>query len=261
MPEGDTVYRVARRLRADLIGERPERVGLRDRGELRVLAGVPVRGVATRGKHLLIGFAAEREPVLHLHLGMYGRVFREEREAAAARPARITCWIETARRRWLFERMHTAELLPAGRLADHPALARLGPDLLAPEIDLAEVVARARRRAPHTASDMLLDQSIACGFGNIWRNEALFLARIHPATPFAALSDDEIERAYRLGREALAESAREGRPRLLAYGRAGEPCARCGERMRASRAGDDSRRAIWCPRCQPRPALTARRTG
>jgi endonuclease-8 len=282
VPEGDTLYRAARWLDGELAGRALDALWIRGRG---VLPGGVVTEVRALGKHVLLGLGAVAKPlsdaapasgsgavpaspraeaVLHFHLGMYGKIRRYdapqlfERETAAT-----SLWLARGDTRWMVFRAMTTELIRSSALADHAQLARLGPDVLAPRLDLAEVVARARRAHRPTIADLLVDQSIAAGIGNHWKCEALFHERIHPETPPEQLSDEQLFGLYRRARELMADSvARGGRDahfpvprgaphgRAWVYGREGKPCPACGAPIRVARMGDDARGVWWCARCQ-----------
>lgn len=283
MPEGDTVHKLAAALRPALLERPVEAVWLRDRGVLAPLAGLAVRDVAALGKHLLValGRPEARRPawVLHVHLGMRGRWHRFARDASrppgAPAPGSDDLRIDTREHRHVCCRAAVAEVLRAVDVALHPALSRLGPDLLAPAVPFGRIAARARRRARRSAAELLLDQSVACGLGNVYKSEVLFLEGVHPRTPAARLADAELEALYRRAATLLAwnlggwrrttlrrvepgHPPRRGEPRLWVYGREGEPCRRCGARIRSARLGDDARSTFWCPRCQPAPRPDAR---
>ena len=294
MPEGDTLYRAARWLDGELAGSAIDALWIRGRG---VLPGGVITEARALGKHVLVGIAAqpkaepnadaELEPgdhattpprdaarpdkppradaILHFHLGMYGKLRRYEAALASGRETPHTSlWLARGDTRWIVFRAMTAELLHRHALADHAALARLGPDVLAPVLDLAEVVARARRAHRPTIADLLVDQSIAAGIGNRWKCEALFHERIHPLTPPERLSDAALLALYRRARELMADSvARGGRDahfptprsaphgRSWVYGREGRPCPACSAPIRVKRMGDDARGVWFCARCQP----------
>ncbi len=265
MPEGDTLYRVAHWLDAELAGCTVGQLWIRDRGELR---GGFVTEAQSLGKHVLVGLAmnggGRADAILHFHLGMYGKVRRYEEKLEPHRTTAATSlWIERDATRWVVFRAMTTELLDRRALADHPVLSRLGPDLLAPRVDLADVVARARRAERPTIADLLVDQRVAAGIGNRWKCEALFLERVHPQTPPHRIDDAGLLALYRRARELMAASvARAGRdahfpvPRSAplglswVYGREGRPCPKCGAPIRVARMGDDARGVWYCPRCQ-----------
>ncbi len=271
MPEGDTIHKIARAMQPRLPGRALEGLWLRDRGWLARLAGQHVHEIAPLGKHLLvaIGAPAPARPgwVLHVHLGMHGRWHRHERGAAWSRPAsQAVVRIAVAGEEWVCSRAARAEILRAVDLALHPTVSRLGPDLLGEAPRLEDVLARARRREPRSAAGLLLDQRVACGIGNVYKNEVLFLEGVHPRTPVAALSDARILALFRRARSLMQANlgggrrntlepgrpVRRGDPRFWVYGRGGLPCRRCAVRLRGGREGDAARATWWCEACQPR---------
>ena len=211
--------------------------------------GQVLAGVQSRGKHLLLHLADGQ--TVHSHLRMTGAWHRYEPGAAWARPER-RAWlvIEAAGVELVQFDGPVLELLSAGRLALHPGLRRLGPDVLDPGFDPETAVARLRRlRLPtDEAGVALLDQSIAAGFGNIARCEALHRAGIHPFSPLRALTDSELATAFRAGSQVLAAGVHGELPRSV-YGH--RQCRRCGSRVQRRAHGDEGRTAHWCERCQP----------
>ncbi|RME28388.1 MAG: hypothetical protein D6798_02510 [Deltaproteobacteria bacterium] len=149
---------------------------------------------------------------------------------------------------------------PAARLADRLA-AGLGPDALLAALPGPALAARFRTRAAIKVA--LMDQGRLAGLGNIHAAEALFRARIHPAIPANALSDDQWEALSRAIVDQLRDAIdaqqdgelvylTEGGPNPFAvYGREGEPCPRCGTPI--ARIALGGRSTFYCPRCQPAP--------
>ena len=117
--------------------------------------------------------------------------------------------------------------------------------------------------------DVLLDQRVMSGIGNIYKSEVLFLAGIHPDIPASAVDQERlvkmVDLAQKLLRANVSESAGGGittyrglrgtgrnRPgdRLWVYSRGGQPCRRCGARIASRKEGDSARVTYWCPGCQ-----------
>jgi endonuclease-8 len=149
----------------------------------------------------------------------------------------------------------------------HPALSRLGPDLLAPDFDAAEVHRRLRapERADLEIGVALLDQRAMAGVGNVYKNEILWLERVSPFARVADLDDATVDRlvatAHRLlnanvdarrGPERVTTAGDRGAPGpVYVYGRTGRPCRRCGGPIAVTRQGTDlPRSTYWCPACQ-----------
>jgi endonuclease VIII len=154
------------------------------------------------------------------------------------------------------------EVLDARAEARHPALRRLGPDLCDPSADVDEAVRRLGRLSTteRTIGEALLDQRIACGVGNVYRCDVLFLHGLHPATPVGDL-DEPTRRsllltAGELLRDNLGGAQRTtvrggGEGSLWVYGRGGQPCRRCATPIASGTLGEHARLVYWCPACQP----------
>lgn len=206
-----------------------------------VLAGRTVRAVEARGKHLLIGFADGL--VLHTHMRMTGAW--RFLPPGQAWNGRIRAFLECEDVTAVCFGAPLVEVVREGR----EGLQRLGPDLLAAEIDLSAIVARARSAGSPPLGELLLDQRVAAGIGNIHRCEALWRCRLDPwRTDY---SDADLERLYEDARAGLKASVAERRPRAAVYGRTGRPCPRCGASVRSRQQGLEApRRTYWCPGCQ-----------
>ncbi|MGI9625661.1 MAG: DNA-formamidopyrimidine glycosylase family protein [Longimicrobiales bacterium] len=263
MPEGDTVHRIAGRLRADLGGQSLDRLYVQGHGEIGDLQGSAVSGIEVRGKHMLVHL--DRGWSLRVHLGMKGKW--------AKRPSTERITVRTAARLdsgpWAFvcNNAYQTELLKTGHLKAHPRLRALGPDLLGEPPDLATMVRRAMNPAygSREIGDLVLDQRVASGLGNVYKSEVLFLERIHPRKPVSALSESDMTqiftRAHTLMLHNLSTRSREtvplkrrphpGSPRLWVYKRDGQRCLECGTTVERIRQGDQARSTYFCPGCQP----------
>ncbi len=263
MPEGDTIFRTGTALRRWLEGR--EVTAARGAGLERVV-GATVAAVETRGKHLLIRFSSGF--VLHSHMRMSGswHVYpagsRWQRPAAQAK-AVLECGARVA----VCFNAPVVELLRDHEERVHRSLARLGPDVLAEGFDLDEVLRRASTRsATMTVGELLLDQGVVAGLGNVYRCEALFLQGVDPWTPRAGLATEGLRRLVVAGQQLIVANANAnadgsvgappgrdvglGGGRLFVYGRAGRPCRRCGTAVRSARLGVQARTVFWCPSCQ-----------
>ncbi|MBS1679659.1 MAG: Fpg/Nei family DNA glycosylase [Actinobacteria bacterium] len=252
MAEGDTILRARRRLAEALVGQSIAVAAPDPRGRaagIERLDGRTLEAVDSRGKHLLFDFG---DLVLHSHLGMSGGWQVYERDARWRRP-RSAAWAVLSGERADAVQFGgpTLRVLRASRVAIDPQLARLGPDILAPDLDLAEVVARFRGAERSRAlGDALLDQHLTAGIGNIFKSEACFAARLDPRRRLADLSDDDLRAVLGAAREQMLAAVEEGnRHRLRVYKRRG-PCARCGGTVSHGGQGDANRTTWWCERCQ-----------
>ncbi len=266
MAEGDTIFRTAAQLRPLLVGERVIAARARQPGPaIGHIVGAAVGSIETRGKHLLIAF--DNGLVLHTHMGMHGRWrrFPAERGIAIGAAARLT--LRTATSLLVLYGAPTIELLRQSAVDHHPALASLGPDLLAEPFDAAVALAGLREpsRERMQIAEALLDQRALAGIGNVFKSEVLFIERIHPGEAVENLGDDVllrlVERARMLllgnrhtyRRRTTGRLADEGQ-RLWVYRRAGRPCSRCRTTIRSMRSPAGGRLTYWCPTCQPQAA-------
>ncbi len=257
MPEGDTIHNAARRVGEALVGseirsiETPHPRHAMDRWPER-LAGHGVRAVDAHGKHLFLRF--EGDLVIHSHLRMTGwwGVF----ETGAP-------WRRSPKRAWLVVRASghdvvqfdgpVLELMTASRARFDQQLTALGPDVLAPEFDGERFLRRLRDDDPtRPIGDALLDQRTLAGIGNLWKVEGCFAAGIDPWRPVRDVTDEEALRIVRSVRPLMQESAEHGMQDAYRtiYGKSGQPCPRCGTRLRVRGQWDDNRPTFWCPGCQ-----------
>jgi endonuclease-8 len=138
-------------------------------------------------------------------------------------------------------------------------LGRLGPDILAADVDIDEIVTSLLDQPDRAVGDALLDQSIVAGFGLIYVTETLFLRGVSPYTPVGSVED--LPALIATGRRLMAANRGRGaqastgdlREQHYVYGRAGRQCRRCGSPIRfgRQRSGSFERDAYWCPHCQP----------
>ncbi|MGI8429341.1 MAG: Fpg/Nei family DNA glycosylase [Solirubrobacteraceae bacterium] len=257
MPEGDTVAWAAKRIRSVLEGRVPDEIRTPhprhslDRWPER-LDGREIASIETYGKHLFVAF--EGELALHSHLGMTGAwaVYTDERRRGS--PARAWIVIRSENHEVVQFNGPILELITAGRRRFDQRFAALGPDVLAAQFESRRFLKLLRRDDPALAIGVaLLDQHKVAGIGNIWRAEGCWEAGINPCRAVSSVSDAEALRIIDAVRPRMSRSAELG-PRAIAprvYRRAGRPCPRCGDRIRAGGQGDQNRTAYWCPSCQP----------
>jgi endonuclease VIII len=272
MPEGDTIFRTAQALHRHLAGRivtRFESVfpALTRIDHDRPLAGRTVERVISRGKHILMTFSGDL--VLHTHMRMHGSWHGYPPGARWRMPARdMRVLVGTADFVAVGFNVPVAELLTARELLRHEALRELGPDLLDEPFDLETAAQRAHAEGRQAIADVLLNQRVVAGIGNVFKSEILFVAGIYPFTPAAEISSGDLKRILGVGRELLRANttnrgnvapSRGKRTRdsldpgasLWVYGRAGKPCRKCGSVIQAKKTGLDARLTYWCPRCQP----------
>jgi formamidopyrimidine-DNA glycosylase len=274
VPELPEVETVRVHLEPVLVGRRFDRVEIRDprvtrpvepREVAAELEGEVVEAVERRGKYLVVRFETGR--VLLIHLRMTGTL-RHEMDGAPDDDPHLRVVVNLDDGSDVIyrdvRRFGTWLLLEPGEETDYLA-ERLGEEPLTRAFTPASLAARFnRRRAPVKAA--LLDQRAAAGMGNIYADEALWRAQIHPLRLAGDLDAGELKRLHKAVREALkAGIARQGatlrdyrtpdggegrmQSALKVYGRDGEPCYRCGAQIAKTRAAG---RGTWyCPNCQP----------
>jgi formamidopyrimidine-DNA glycosylase len=261
------------RLEPALVGRTFESVEIRDPRLTRPfepvevaaeLEGARVDSVGRRGKYVIVGF--ENGAVLLVHLRMTGSLIHAPSGAAADDPhlravVRLDDGSDVVYRD--VRRFGTWLVLDGEQLAEYFA-GRLGEEPLEADFTTATLRDRlGKRRAPLKAA--LLDQRTLAGMGNIYVDEALWRARLHPLRPAGTLEPRELRALHRAVRAALelgikrqgatlrdyrAPDGSSGRMQqeFRVYGRAGEPCERCGTPIEKIRAGG---RGTWyCPACQ-----------
>lgn len=273
MPELPEVETVRTRIAPVLEGRRFERVEIGDPRLVRPyepaevaaeLEGERVAAVERRGKYLIVRFESGRALLIHLRMTGSLRHYEGGLENDPHRRAvvRLENGSDVAYRD--VRRFGTWLLLEPGELGPYLA-ARVGDEPLGTTFTAARLGQRLRgRRAPIKA--VLLDQRTVAGLGNIYVDEALWRARVHPLRPAESIGRDELRRLHRGIRAALAAGvARQGstlrdyrlpdgaeggmQRELKVYGRGGEPCDRCATPIAKARVGG---RGTWfCPACQP----------
>lgn len=212
--------------------------------------GRRLESVRARGKHLLLHFDGGR--CVHSHLRMTG-AWHTYRTGEPWRRSPRGAWLELSANGITAVQFGgpVLELLDPARLALHPALRELGPDLLDDDPQIAVAVQRARARSPRgrAIGEVLLDQSVAAGIGNVVRCEALYALRVNPWATLENLSDDTLASLFTESRHVLQTGLQSGGalPHVI-YGR--RLCARCGAVVRRRGQGDAARTTHWCAACQ-----------
>jgi formamidopyrimidine-DNA glycosylase len=231
-----------------------------------LLAGRVVRTAGRRAKWVLLEL--DGGWTLALHLRMSGYLAVRGPDAVPDQHTRLVLRLDD----WRQVFFHDTRKFGRARLLDAAGVASLGAahgveplgEAFTP--DLLGRLLHARRRA---VKPLLLDQSVVAGIGNIYADEALWRAAIHPLRPSHTLDDDEVARLHAAIRAALDAGLRNGGSTLRdyrnaygaagqnqqhfnAYDRAGQPCARCGEAI--IRAVVAQRGTHYCPACQVAPS-------
>ncbi|CAB4686007.1 MAG: Fpg/Nei family DNA glycosylase [Actinobacteria bacterium] len=269
MPEGHTLRRLALDLNDAFAGRA---VGVaspqgRFAVEAAELDGLLLVGADSAGKHLFVEFPGDR--FVHIHLGLIGTFVIHPGPApdpVGAVRLRLVSPTAYADLRGAIQ----CDLVTGERRDE--VVAALGPDPLRPDADPGRAWARISR-SERSIGDLLMDQKVLAGVGNVYRAEVLFRHRIDPLRPgrslrsgqWQAMWDDLVElmaEGVRLGRidtvrpehtpEAMGREPRrdDHGGEVYVYRRTGQPCLVCGTSVRT--AVLQSRNLFWCPRCQPR---------
>jgi formamidopyrimidine-DNA glycosylase len=274
VPELPEVETVRASLEPALVGRRFERVVIRDERLTRPfepqavateLEGERVEALERRGKYLVVRFQSGRSLLIHLRMtgslryapaGTLGDDEPHRRAVVTLDNGSDVAYRDVRRfGTWLLLEPGELESYLAERVGEEPLGRGFGPKALAKRLS--------GRRAPVKAA--LLDQRTIAGMGNIYADEALWRARIHPRRPAGELTEPEVRALHRSVRRALeAGIARRGATlrdyaqpdgrrgsmqlEFRVYGREGEPCPRCGTPIAKTRAAG---RGTWyCPSCQ-----------
>jgi len=258
MPEGDVVWRAARQLHEALAGRVLVRSDFRvPRYATTDLTGRTVTETVSRGKHLLTRI--DGDITVHTHLKMDGSWRISPATGSPHRDHRIRLILANEEWQAVGVLLGIVEVVRSSR--EDAAVGHLGPDLLGPEFDTDEAVRRLRTQPGRPIGEALLDQRNLAGLGTIYRAETLFLRGVSPWRPVGEISDLSglVELARRLldankdrvGTVTTGDRARGSQ--MWVYGRAGQPCRRCGTPIRRAELGPvlEERIAVWCPRCQP----------
>ena len=254
MPEGDTLHNVALRLRPALEDRELVAVSLpRLRGMDRLKPGDVVVRVQSRGKYLEI--EVERGLILRSHLRMTGSWDLYARGARWRKPRHLArAVLETAESVAV---CFAAPVVTIGRRGDGE-LDHLGPDLCVDPVDVDEILRRVENWADPgmQIGDVLLDQRLAAGIGNVYKCEALFACGVDPHAPLESVAPETRRRLYETA--ALQLQSNLGRDRrvtfgdgLAVYGRRRQGCRVCGTGLRSASSGVHGRHTWWCPKCQP----------
>ena len=259
MPEGHTLHRLARECQ-ELVGRRLGASSPQGRFAEGAAAidGCVLRAVEAFGKHLLLDVG---DVHLHVHLGMRGAMFRSDPHGTPKTGVRLRLRAEDPPVAWDLVAPTRCELLTHDGRAG--LLARLGPDPLrgdAPDVALVRI-----GRSDRCIGQLLLDQDVVAGVGNVFRAEALHQCRVHPSRPGSSLRPAELECVWAALTRMMERATAEGRIITVeapdGVDRASIPeqearhvykqerCRSCGHEVRSWDMG--GRTAYACESCQP----------
>jgi endonuclease VIII len=275
MPEGDTIFRSARTLDRALKGNivvsfETAYAPLAAVNDNTPVAGRTVGRVESRGKWLLIHFSGDLILVTHMLMSGSWHIYRRgekwRRSQSHMRIAIATDQFEAVAFDVPVAQFHTAKSLER-----HASVPKLGPDLLGDEFSSGEAIARLRAHADEEIANVLLNQHVVAGIGNVYKSEICFECSVNPFRLVSSLSRDEVDalldRSRKLMKQNVTDASGDGivtytggrrttgasnpGARLYVYGRRGKPCRRCGTSILTRKQGFGVRSTYWCPVCQP----------
>jgi endonuclease-8 len=275
MPEGDTIYRSARALDKALRGRvvtafRAEYAQLAAADDQSPVAGHTVERVEARGKWLLIHFTNDLVLLTHMLMSGSWHLYRTgEKWQLPARRARLV--LETDKFVAVGFDVPVAEFHTTQSLARHRAVPNLGPDVLAETFSEDNAMQRIAAQKHEEIGNVLLDQRVLAGLGNVYKSEVCFAAKVHPFRKVATLSAAELADIAAFARRYMKANITSGSSgqivtytgmrrttgssdedaRLWVYGRRSSPCRRCGTPIESRKQGLGARTTFWCPQCQP----------
>jgi len=264
MAEGHAVARWADALQA-LVGETVAEVAVPRRWEARAaeLLGASVTGVRAHGKHLVLTFSVPW--IIHAHAMQYGSWQIGMRGISPRKERRyVRLHLVTTSHEAFYFHGPVMEVLSPDEFAAYERFQTLGPDLLHEGFDETAAAIRVRASGIREIGDVIVDQRVVAGVGNIYKSEGLFLAGIHPWHPARRVPLDQLRTMFRelvplmqAGRRRFGatvtvpdEVHAERGVRNWVYRRRGAPCLKCGTAIEMGRQGTLKRMVFFCPLCQ-----------
>jgi endonuclease VIII len=275
VPEGDTIFRSARALNRALAGQIVTRfetayAHLASVDDDKKISGRTIERVEARGKWLLMYFSGDLILVTHMRMNGSWHIYRAgERWRRPRRDMRLV--IETADWSAVGFAVPVAEFHSAASLLRNTMIPALGPDLLEKDFNFAGVIATVRQHVAEQIAEVLLDQRVMAGIGNVYKSETCFICGVNPFREVRTLDTGQLEQLVFTARKFLSLNVAEDAngeistyaglrrttgtsdqsARLWVYGRRGEPCRRCGASIEMRKQGVRARTTFWCPACQP----------
>ena len=275
MPEGDTIFRAARALHkalagATVTGFETAYAHLASANDNAPVSCRIVEKVEARGKWLLIYFSGDLILVTHMLMSGSWHIYRPgERWTRSRADMRII--LRTPQYEAVAFSVPVAQFHTARSLERTTAVPNLGPDLLKDEFAEDDAKARIRARPDEEIGNVLLNQRVMAGIGNVFKAEICFVCGVHPFRQVSSLSDREIDCLVDSARRLMSANVTDtsgdqivtytefrrttGRSdptaRVWVYRRKGEECRRCGTIIEMRRQGPGARSSYWCPNCQP----------
>ena len=274
MPEGDTIFRSARALHQAFAGQKVTRfetayAPLASVNDQSPVAGRTIEQVESRGKWLLVHFSGDLILATHMLMSGSWHIYRVgERWKRARSHMRIV--LSSAEMVAVAFDVPVARFHTARTLERFAAVAGLGPDLLGKTFAADEAATRLLEHGEEEVGNVLLNQRVMAGIGNVFKSEICFACGVNPFRKVAVLRTSELDCLLSTARRFLAANVADGASdgivtytggrrttgasnpaaRLWVYRRAGEACRRCGALIRMQKQGLGARSTYWCPDCQ-----------
>jgi endonuclease VIII len=275
VPEGDTIYRAARALGHVLEGKLVTRfetalAPLASIDDDTPVAGRIVEKVESRGKWLLVHFSEDLILVTHMLMSGSWHIYRAgERWRRGRREMRVI--LATADFEAVAFNVPVAKFYTVRTLARNSAIPKLGPDLLSKAFAADDAKARLLANGDEQIANVLLNQHVMAGLGNVYKSEVLFACGLHPFRLVSTLTSAEVDCILDRAKRFLEANVKDGADggmvtytglrrttrasdpgaRLWVYRRQGKECRRCGTAILMRRQGPGARSTYWCPECQP----------
>ena len=242
--------------------------------------GARVNALKRRGK--FIWFELDRDFALVAHLGMSGQFIIQNRKTPPEKHLRvlIDCGDRSKEIRFIDQRtfgwVAIDNLVAEGNDLLPASVARIAPDIFDSKFD-QEIVVTKLAKKKSAIKRVLLDQTVMSGVGNIYADEALWLARIHPERIASTLTESEVKVLLKAVKTVMRRALKQGGTsfdslyinvngesgyfavELEAYGQEDEPCSRCGKQIKRIVFGNRS--SHFCPNCQKNPKKTGAKRG
>jgi endonuclease-8 len=274
VPEGDTIFRTARALQQGFAGKKvtlfeTAYASLASVNDQTPVTGRTIERVESHGKWLLIHFSGDLILTTHMLMSGSWHIYRVgERWKRARSHMRVV--LGTADLLAVAFNVPVARFHTARTLERFAGVAGLGPDLLGSEFAADEATARLLEQGGEEIGNVLLNQRVVAGIGNVFKSEICFACGVNPFRRVAALSASEVECLLETARRFLAANVADGSDdgivtytgarrttgssnpaaRLWVYRRAGSACRRCGTTILTRKQGLGARSTFWCPDCQ-----------
>jgi endonuclease VIII len=265
VPEGDTIYLLANRLRERVLGQVVRHYDAWEPALRRMdVTGQALTAIHTRGKNLLFDFSGG--DTLHSHLKMEGKWAFRDVSPLPTPTGMLNVVMGFERGALLGYRLGVLRWVRMQTLPANDPLRALGPDLLGRDVDVDAIVEQFRAHGRLPIGVALMHQGLMAGVGNEYKSELLFLERLSPFLAVEQVSDEKlrslVRRSQRLLRENVASAAlgfhrRQTRARnggggsVWVYGRGGQHCLVCDDRVQVVYQGQPPRSTYFCPACQP----------